>query len=891
MPQKIAAPNVETRPGPVRPIQADPAVAAWAAPEMTPADLARRPADFQAMQRLVGNRALQRQALARAQRRPLAPVIQRQPPAPGQDVRQPETFPTYEGWLEAFHSAFLATEELRAQHTFTAHDTARTGVRTAAGAETEARPTSHLVLGAPAGSLSEAPTPQGEVRADQFIDHPTDEWVRAHLPERLRQTAYQLPADCADIAVVLRHVWVASHRRSETYRGWTIGYHPGGLRAEQARVREVIRGQGSIFSGNIQQMLNPYSDSSGRPIRDFRRLQFMLHPGDILVWQHHRDSPTVRSGGHTQTISHIARDPADGHITTMTLLQGNQPIGPAQAAEIREQEADEGRRDPGEMPLRHAAGRRIEVATMEAGGSRGDLLVPSDFEDVEEPVRGRRRGPAELVWTWLDGHTRLVAAGPAAAAQRPAARRRRGEAQAVRRLSDWTAALASAGRETLAGRFESMLLEARSLAEGGAQAGQNPIADDEARAVGQAAGENVWRRARQAARYAGRDAARRREALGDQTHFQTLQQMQAMLAAVRAAGLNPRVAEVLNLIEQGLVAGGRGASTVSFERAGTGRRQLVRVLLTGFDPFNTAETGAAPRAGEWNPSGAAVMALDGAHLDLGRRARVAVEGLVLPVSFEAFAAGMVEEFVRPHAQAADAVITVSMDPNLAPGSAVRLERFAVNAHQLDNGQLRPISGAGPAIVQARAPLDEIAAAAEHTPAAGRGGGAAIPRPDIGLDITFHFESAADANAARGLLGQPAREAGSAELENPFANEVVIPGSALSQVRASGRADGTWVRFELRGRAFEAQIVRGPGGNYLSNEVSYRVLNLLQGEHALSFHVHTQRGGAAESVVPADISSPAGRAALETATQVRTTLIETLRRMLRAVGEHVSAPQE
>ncbi len=54
--------------------------------------------------------------------------------------------------------------------------------------------------------------------ADHFIDHPTDKWVRANLPDELRETAYRLPTDCADIVVILRHVWLFTHKWTERFR-------------------------------------------------------------------------------------------------------------------------------------------------------------------------------------------------------------------------------------------------------------------------------------------------------------------------------------------------------------------------------------------------------------------------------------------------------------------------------------------------------------------------------------------------------------------------------------------------------------------------------------------------------------------------------------------------
>jgi hypothetical protein len=54
-----------------------------------------------------------------------------------------------------------------------------------------------------------------------------------------------------------------------------------------------------------------------------------------------------RSGGHSQTIASIKRD-AKGKITSITCLQGNQPLPKASGEEFR-----------------HAPGRRIEVRVLD----------------------------------------------------------------------------------------------------------------------------------------------------------------------------------------------------------------------------------------------------------------------------------------------------------------------------------------------------------------------------------------------------------------------------------------------------------------------------------------------------------------------------------------------
>src|SRR5262249_26150282 len=116
----------------------------------------------------------------------------------------------------------------------------------------------------------------------RFIDHPTDARGRQHFAPPVRGTADPLPTGCAGIAVVLRHVWLSAHHRTETFSGWTLGDRAGG--SAQARVRRII---GEVYSGNVQNIVSPYVDGVGRPQRSYAALRGLLHPGDVLVWAHH----------------------------------------------------------------------------------------------------------------------------------------------------------------------------------------------------------------------------------------------------------------------------------------------------------------------------------------------------------------------------------------------------------------------------------------------------------------------------------------------------------------------------------------------------------------------------------------------------------------------------
>lgn len=281
--------------------------------------------------------------------------------------------------------------------------------------------------------------------ADGFIDHPTDGWVRNNLPDELRTVAYLLPADCADVAIVLRHVWLFSQGRTEQYtsggRTWTVGVQAGETaRQRQNRIFDLIVSQ--VYSANVEAMVNPYADASGNRVRSFAALDPLLHVSDVLVWSHHSGTSQTgaRTGGHTQTIETLARDNS-GQITSMTLLQGNQPIFAAGAQEI----IQSGQTTASESQLRNAPGRRIERDTITRGTSTQDENDIWTQHDAGPPAET----------------TILEVAGPPMAAQRPRAAGR------TRALTDRVRRLQSAGASDLQGNFEAALQEARATIEGG----------------------------------------------------------------------------------------------------------------------------------------------------------------------------------------------------------------------------------------------------------------------------------------------------------------------------------------------------------------------------------------------------------------------------------------
>ncbi len=778
--------------------------------------------------------------VALADRGARRPEEQEGPIPGGCDVRRPENCHSYESWIALFGG--LETFQARSS-------------------------TSYRVIGAEAAPQATATDPTaapGRRRPfvlherrefmpyDRFIDGPTDQWVRENLPPNLVATAYELPSDCADMAVILRHVWLVAHRRSEEYRGWLVGADLDDPRTRQ--MRDLLRGgpthRGAIvWSGSVERIVRPYTGPDGRPIRDFPTLQRLLHPGDVLVWDH----PAPR-GGHTHTIMSLRRQ--GGRVTEIGVLQGNEPVGESAARSIlireygfTEQQLPAGRqaawpqraRDL-EEAIRNAPGRRIEVGTL-----TGDNLPHN------------RTG----VWTIWSG-SRLVAAGPPTIATRPKARARRSGDDVVQGLRDWLAELRGAGDvRQLQSLIEAALLETRSLFEGGHG---RIVSEADARSFGNTAGDSLWALANESARAHMRAAEKGKaglsaEHLGEESHYRPLHHISRLMQQLGQDSRVPEVGRLFGVAEVEFRLAGRGIRTVEYQRARTSLResgvrrtaQISNVLLTGFDPFEFDVYGRQiePRPGRFNPSGAAILQLDGQTVSVDRNRAAALEGVILPVHYGSFRSGIVESQLGPHIANADAVLTVSEDPRENPTQPVRVERYAVGVHRLNNGRLEAIPPApgseriGPAIIETGPGVPAIVQEASAGLPEGQG-------PSIGEDIRFQFSSKEEADRALRALGLPLQGTAVVEISQAAALRQV-----LTTMERGVQSPG--FIFSVGRQSFQTVVLSGPGGSFLSNEVSYRVLRFLaeRGHEATSFHVHTPRGTeAAGGRIPQDVTGTA-----------------------------------
>jgi pyrrolidone-carboxylate peptidase len=153
-----------------------------------------------------------------------------------------------------------------------------------------------------------------------------------------------------------------------------------------------------------------------------------------------------------------------------------------------------------------------------------------------------------------------------------------------------------------------------------------------------------------------------------------------------------------------LEASSRGRTSINFPASTTGGAR--RILVSGFDPFGLRDLGLRKA----NPSGAAVLALDGQTIPAASGSREGrVEGVIFPVRFADFDRGMVETTFRPYlkerSKKVDMIMTISqggstLNPSASKAKqsqAFELERYA-GRHRApsgtDNNEVDPVGPSG-----------------------------------------------------------------------------------------------------------------------------------------------------------------------------------------------------
>jgi pyrrolidone-carboxylate peptidase len=275
--------------------------------------------------------------------------------------------------------------------------------------------------------------------------------------------------------------------------------------------------------------------------------------------------------------------------------------------------------------------------------------------------------------------------------------------------------------------------------------------------------------------------------------------------------------ELEDLLEQT----SRGMTTAAFSQRGTARR----ILVSGFDPFALAT-----EAARGNPSGAAVLALDGKTLTDGGNSAM-IQGVILPVRFADFDAGVVERFFRPYLTG-PAPVSMIMTISQGSGAEFEVEEFAGRRRSATQADNQGTAGGG-------------------TPGA--------PATPLGIGQGPEFlRTTLPAAAIRQTLGR----------SSPLPEETTISeipaGSTAAVSRTSGPTSGS-------------TAVTGAGGGYLSNEIFYRtsLLRLDTGATVPVGHLHTPFLPAPQSGIRTPAFDTARDRIIRTVERILTGLIPSL----------------
>ena len=305
------------------------------------------------------------------------------------------------------------------------------------------------------------------------------------------------------------------------------------------------------------------------------------------------------------------------------------------------------------------------------------------------------------------------------------------------------------------------------------------------------------------------------------SRLRMLAMMRVHFSARAYATVDPRVMDrclrMFDLVSRNQMDAGEAESEVQASSRVTDRG--VPLWITGFDPYGLSADRPDSLVNT-NPSGAAVLALHGRSI-VGRSGRTyRVRGALFPVRYRDFDEHGLERFLRRRVpRDCPFLFTISMG---AASDAFHLDRFPANRRggAADNAGESPgpgpiLTGGDPQFVECRLSPDRMAAMVSVESAAG---------PFAVIDWR--------------------------EVESLGRGRVVVRDYA-----------------ELAGET----AVRGSGGDYLSNEITYRVIREIQAGGAWpaleTVHIHTPR------VSGGDVNAPA---------QVRR-IVAQIQAMLIAVG--------
>ncbi|MBV9789931.1 MAG: hypothetical protein JOZ51_17215 [Chloroflexi bacterium] len=221
----------------------------------------------------------------------------------------------------------------------------------------------------------------------------------------------------------------------------------------------------------------------------------------------------------------------------------------------------------------------------------------------------------------------------------------------------------------------------------------------------------------------------------------------------------------------------RGRTTATFVAT-----NVKRILVSGFDPFGGTATS--------NPSGSAALALDGQVLAGANGQQAEIQSVVFPVRFGDFDAGTIEKFFGPYLQgpaAVDMIVTMSMDD----GNVFNLDRFVGryrNPRHRDNADRRGGKAdfgvprdQQPEFLESTLPINEIR---------GRLGNTTPLVNDDGAVVTKEQQQPFTATSLQALNGQTARQgAGGDFLSNEISYRTLLLRSRVNEnAKQTGQAE-------------------------------------------------------------------------------------------------------
>ena len=229
----------------------------------------------------------------------------------------------------------------------------------------------------------------------------------------------------------------------------------------------------------------------------------------------------------------------------------------------------------------------------------------------------------------------------------------------------------------------------------------------------------------------------------------------------------------------------------AFEYASRGLQDLefdpvadYRIVVTGFDPFHLDTD-----ISQSNPSGVAALQLNGRMIELGD-GLAEIKTIIVPVRFEDFDQGLIEDFFGPllRQDKLDMIVTVSMGRD-----AFDLERFPGRRRSVETYDNRRRHGGGTAV-------------SPFVPES-------LPGPEF-------VEFSLPVSAIQSAVGQFA--------VNDNTGVATLEKGAFEAMDLEALRDQT--------------AVLGSGGGFLSNEISYRLVRLVQeiGKSVPVGHIHTPK---------------------------------------------------